>query len=775
MHLLPLSVRDFIEPLVPTGSIDASYAFQLQEDTAQQGIRMHARIQKRMASEHPQLCHEVPLFTRFQREGLEVLVRGRIDLLIDNIIEEIKTTTQAPGLLKRLAEDPLHPFAQQARMYAWMHFGTEHPCTCRIRVVSLLDDSESLVEVPFDPEAFGHWVEAQVDSLHRAHLADLARAEVRRGMAKGLTWPFPETRSGQGTLMDEVALALEAGEPLLLQAPTGLGKTAGVLHPALLQALREHQRVFCLTPRNSQHPLAEAYVRRLREQGHPVRSVTLRAKEKVCPQEEVHCRPESCPRADSYFDRLHACGVLEELQALGCADGEALREAADRHTLCPFELSLDAARHADVIIGDYNYALAPGSTLLRFFGNPEAAARNILLLDEAHNLPSRAADWFSPALELEQLLDLRKRRKGLGRGTSAQLTRCIRLLEGHQGPHRVLEVDTEAFLDEEQRIRRLLAKAAAEGQDLPPSHPLVRLLRPWAEFCAVLRERTEAHLITWKPRPGGGTLQITCLEASEHLAERFKAVAGTVLFSATLKPFDYYRRLSGLPEGTRSREIPSPFPAAHRKVLIVPQISTRLRLRERSAPRIAQFLSRVLPLRPGNYIVFFPSFAFLEQTLAQVELPGFEVLSQPRQADQATLRGLLDTLQTRRKVVLLAVQGGSLSEGVDLPGEALIGCVVVGPPIPPFSLEHQQLRAHFQKRYGQGEAYASTYPAMAKAIQAAGRVIRGPQERGLLVFLDDRFLEPDFAAGFPSDWFSSPRELVSSAILADVQGFWEAP
>jgi DNA excision repair protein ERCC-2 len=252
-------------------------------------------------------------------------------------------------------------------------------------------------------------------------------------------------------------------------------------------------------------------------------------------------------------------------------------------------------------------------------------------------------------------------------------------------------------------------------------------------------------------------------------------VASAVLFSGTLKPFAFTRRITGLEDlATDFAEVLSPFPDAHRKVLIVPQLSTLYRLRERSVPRIALFLHRVLPLRHGNYFVFFPSFDLLEQTLPHLDLPGFRILAQPRRASSGQLQELLAALRSERGVVVLAVQGGSLSEGIDCPGEALIGCVVVGPPLPRFDLEREHVRRHFQRVCGHGQQYAYTFPAAAKAVQAAGRVIRTPQDRGLLVFMDGRFLEADYAACFPEGWFrDSPRELVSRSILADIQAFWD--
>lgn len=780
MQRITRSVRDFVLPLEPSGSLDASLSFQLEEDAAVQGIRLHGKIQKRLALEHSDLQSERTVLWTFSRENFECLVRGRIDVLIPGpapILEEIKTTFKPQGLLKALAADPFHPFIQQVRMYAWIHAQTCGTVpTCCLRVVSLLDESETLVEVPFDMEAFSAWVEAQVHGLYAQHLQALARAVERKIIGGQLRFPFDAPRPGQERMLSLVEGAMKEGIRLLVQAPTGLGKTAAVLYPGLQKALEEDLRVFYLTPRNSQHSVAEGFIRRLREAGHPVRSVTLRAKERICPQEEVHCHPDVCPRAKGYYDRLKESNALERLADLGCADSESIRLLADEHSLCPFELSLDASRNADVIIGDYNYALSPSATLMRFFGDEAAQGRNLLLIDEAHNLPSRAAAWFSPSLDLAQLGALKKTWKGkrtvLKASFLRQLERCEKLVGSHAGPNRKLEVDPGPFNGEEQRIRTLLAKAASEGHELAPSHPLVQLFRQWSEFCGVLRELTEAHLLTWTPP---GRLQITCVDASGHLAERFKPLAGTVLFSGTLKPFDYYERLSGLAQ-SRCEEIPSPFPAKHRCLMVVPQISTLYRRRDQETPRVAQFISKVLPLRHGNYLVFFPSFEFLEKTQPYLDLPDFRILVQPRRASAEELNRILMALNEERGLVVLAVQGGSLSEGIDLPGEMLIGCVVVGPPLPPFDLERRLTKDYFDKACGEGEAFTYTYPAMAKAIQAAGRVIRGPEELGLLAFLDDRFLEPAFAQCFPQDWFKhSPHEAVSEEILADVSRFWAQP
>jgi DNA excision repair protein ERCC-2 len=770
-----MAVRAFVAPLEPSGSIDAAQASYQEEDPLALGRLLHGRVQKRLLKDHPGTQAEVPVQALLARPGFSCRVRGRMDALLPGdpeVVEEIKTGFRPAAILQALREDPVHPFALQARMYAWIRWRqTGAPPACRLRIIGLLDEEEVVQELPWDPPAFTRWVEGRLEELHRAFLRAQARAAERRELASRLPFPFPSPRPGQRELSHRVAQALAQGRRLLLQAPTGLGKTAGVLYPALIHALETDRKVFYVTPRNSQHQVAEDCVARL---GEEVRSVTIRAKERVCPQEQVDCRPEVCPRALLYYDRLKDSGILESLAAQGCATPERILRAADEHQLCPFELSLDAARQADVVIGDYNYVFSPNAALARFFGSPEDSARQVVLVDEAHNLPARAADWFSPSLDMDLIRELRKRKlpgpraRGMKAKVNTQARRCLQVLEALEGPHRMLDLDPQPFFGEEHRLGKLLATAAAAGQELPPAHPLVELHRSWSAFCAVLRLRGEEHGISWIPP---GRLQITCADASSHLALTMGAVADAVLFSGTLKPFAFHRRLSGLQDlETDTAEVPSPFPAEHRRILVVPQVSTLYRRREREVPRIAQFLQRVLPLRRGNYFVFFPSFELLEKTLPHLDLPGFRLLAQPRRATGTQLQELMDALRQDRGVVVLAVQGGSLSEGVDLPGEALIGCVVVGPPLPPYDLEREHIRQHFQKTCGSGQQFAYAYPAAAKAIQAAGRVIRTPGDRGLLIFLDGRFLEPDFLACFPQDWRQGPW--VSTSILADVAAFW---
>jgi DNA excision repair protein ERCC-2 len=343
--------------------------------------------------------------------------------------------------------------------------------------------------------------------------------------------------------------------------------------------------------------------------------------------------------------------------------------------------------------------------------------------------------------------------------------------------------DRELFLRLDGEARILFAQYVRSDLAFVKDDPVLRLLRLWDDFGAAVTSTGEAFVAIYERGGGDEVIRIVCLDASAALAETFKDFAKVVAFSATLTPFPYYARLSGFdPEKATTLEVPSPFPGANRKVLVIPQVSTKLRARARHVARIADAVERITAVRPGNYAVFFPSFRFLEDTARHfkaVDAGGPMVLTQRPQATRAEIKAIVDALEARatagEPTLLLAVQGGGLSEGLDFPGDLLVGAVIVGPAIPTVGPAREAMRAYFDKHYGQGDAYAYTVPAMTRVVQAAGRVIRSEKDRGLIVLMDERFIEARFASLMPKGWYKdSVKELVSTKILDDVRTFWQA-
>ena len=589
--------------------------------------------------------------------------------------------------------------------------------------------------------------------------------------------------------MAEIEAGMAAGGPLLLQAPTGLGKTVGVLYPVLKEALGRGQRVVYVTPKNSQHAVAEDAVARFQGTGARVKSLSITAKAKLCFKNEPLCTPDYCEYARDYYAKLQAHGLADILAKKRSLKARLFRELGETFQVCPFELQLEGVREADVVVCDYNYVFAPRSALGRV---RELAIDQVgkpgLVIDEAHNLPARAMDYYSPALSsviLERLREAIRELPARFRGEAEELLDgCLRAVAScrageRPGPVRI-DPPVERFLEQDARLRAFLSRYLDSDVEIRQQDVVLRLCCYWSEFSDALQYAGDPgrpeFFTTFHPHPSGGTVKITCCDAAALLAECYGAYAQVVGFSATLKPFDYYVRLSGLDaEKVRTAEFASPFPAERRKLLIIPQVSTRYRRRAGNYARIADAVGRIAALRRGNYFVFLPSFDFLEQVAALFRPPaGFAVLRQERSMPASAVAAVVEALRGREApTIVFAVQGGSFSEGMDYAGETVIGAFVVGPPLPGYDLEREEMRKYYQRQYGAGFDYAYVIPAMAKAVQAAGRVIRSETDRGLIVLLDSRFVEPAYTRAMPADWFAADAtELVSSSILREVADFW---
>jgi DNA excision repair protein ERCC-2 len=411
------------------------------------------------------------------------------------------------------------------------------------------------------------------------------------------------------------------------------------------------------------------------------------------------------------------------------------------------------------------------------------------VIDEAHNLPSRAMDHFSPALSSiafehmrEDLSDLSSRFK---REAEELLDECIEIIMDckPEGVTQGVKVEPSIipFLEHDGKLRTFLSRYLDSNVEIQPKDVVLRLCFYWAQFTEALEfainpDRKE-FFTTFHPHSSGGTLKITCCDASKMLRECYDEYENVVAFSATLKPFEFYSKLSGLDgEDLSTAEFQSPFSKENRKVVIIPQVSTKYSERERNYGKVAEAVRRITEVRLGNYFVFFPSFEFLERTLDLFIPPqGFTMRRQERNMRTSEIEEIIEHLKSQSEAtIVFAVQGGVFSEGVDYPGDTIIGAFVVGPPLPSFNLEREEMRKYYDEYYGAGFDYAYSYPAMAKAIQAAGRVIRSETDRGIIVLMDNRFIQPSYARSMPNDWYhKSPQELVvSSSLLKEIDAFW---
>ena len=791
LKLIPVAIRDFALPVPRTGSIEVHSGF---ERAAVEGQEIHIRVQRKRIRADQSYEAEIAISRLFEREGYRFRIDGRMDGIFRNDpirIEEIKTGFNIRDIARRLLDHSLdHPYCLQLATYGYF-FWLEHKIVplLSFHLVSIHTRESLDIEQTLNLPAYEAWLDLRLDELAKEAKRSEKRALRRKKVATGFSFPYEIPRFGQIELMQTVEQGMKINRSMLIQAPAGLGKTVGVLYPVLKEALTRGQRVVYVTPKNSQHLVAEDAVGRCQDRGSKIKSLTITAKNKICFQNEPLCDPQFCEYAKDYYAKITEHGILEILSKKRKLKARTFRDLGEKYRICPFELQFDGAEEADIVICDYNYVFAPRSVFGRMaMINIDQTGKPNLVIDEAHNLPSRAMDYYSlsiSSLALEQMRgDIRTVSSSFRAEAEELLGSCIQVVAScgheHSIKPRKITPPIDSFLGQDSNLRAFLARYLDSHIELQPRDVIMRLCFYWSAFTEALEyvagPDTDEFFATFHPHASGGIVKITCCDASAMLEDCYDEYEQVVGFSATLKPFDYYARLSGLdPETVKTAEFQSPFPKKHRKLLIIPQISTKYSGREGSYSKIADAIERITALRQGNYFAFFPSFEFLERVLALFQPPnGFTVFKQERDMKTAQVEAILEQLREKSTPkILFGVQGGMFSEGVDYPGEMAIAAFVIGPPLPNFDLEREQMREYYQKRYNSGFDYAYVIPAMAKAIQAAGRVIRSEKDRGLIVLMDSRFVQPGYSRTMPGDWFESDvSELVSKSILTEITNFW---
>ncbi len=726
----------------------------------QEGARGHRMIQAQYPEGHES---EVALSLPVRAGELELTLYGRADgLWLEEdtvVIEEIKTTL-CPTEQLNGEEYPAH--WAQAELYAAMYCALHPECPGAKVVLTYVNLSGGMARFTRTLEAarLAGRMEEYLAPLGRWLSALYAHAQERLPTLKALAFPFPRFRAGQREMAANAYVALRDKKCLLCQAPTGIGKTAAALFPAL-RAMGEGivDRVFYLTARTTGALSARDALRRMRETGLRVRSVQLTAKEKCCPTEGMDC--DNCPRARGYFDRRRA--ALYESLFTDAWDPERIASLALAHQLCPFELSLDLSETADVVICDYNYLFDPRARLQRFFtGRSEAA----VLLDEAHNLPARAQDMLSAVLSMQELEETR---------------RAVGREEGHKHPlwraFAPLVAALRAYGEDNGKASRCreerpdaLCEAASEW--LAAASEWLGISAPWQDalretcfsmmdFCAAAARYDGHYRALVEPTVHRGTVTLFCADPSAHIRETLSRVRGAVLFSATLSPMDFYRDLLGLSlqEGDALLDLPSPFPPENLTVRRV-NLPMRYRQREESIEPLARELARAVTLAKGNYIACFPSYAYMRDVFDALEpLAGGGRFRLHMQAPGMTEFARLDFLSQFREapeesLLALIVMGGVFAEGIDLPGDLLTGAFIVGTGVPQLSFKNDALASVYEQRFGPGMGYryAYLYPGVTRVLQAAGRVIRTETDRGLVELIDSRWFDREHRALLPPHW-----------------------
>ncbi len=751
------------------------------------GQAIHGRYQEQALAGDPSYRREVVLTLAFDHRGWAVTLSGRADGLRregeELVVEEIKSVRREGGL----AASARSLYAQQAALYAWMLHRLHHqPVRAELVLIEIGGQSAAREEVELDPAAVERDVRRRLNEILRAHERDEAERAARRGAGARLVFPYRALRPGQGAIVERIERALAAGEHLLVEAPTGIGKTVAALYPALRHALENDRRVFVLTAKTLQQEMATAVLELLNRED-AFHGLRLRAKAKMCANGEVLCHEEYCAFARDYYAKVATTQIVPRL----LADASTLLpdrvfEVARECEVCPFEVSLELARESQVVVCDYNYVFDPYVALSEF-GAGADLADVVLVIDEIHNLVDRGRGYYSPRLSARQARAAAEATTGgepIHRRVAAACRRLAALVEESveagmvdagaakraveaRLPEEALtalraEFD-ESFVDLLEH-RRQTASFQAEDPFVDLYFDLLRFLNGLllaASHPPAFAQYVEA---TGEDR----ALAILCLDPSRFLGALLNRTHATIGLSATLSPIEFYRDLLGFDaERLGHLQVASPFPAENRRLVIDATVATTWRERPDNygpiAARLAAFAERVR----GNCLVLFPSYEFLDQVGKRLGATGKRLLVQARQSSDRDREAILDLLRRSPlagDALLLAVAGGVFAEGVDYPGDMLRAVAVVGPCLPALTLERELLQRYYDEVYQRGFEYAFVVPGMTRVVQAAGRLIRSADDSGIVALLDRRFLATPYRWFLPPDWTQGgePEDLIGS-------------
>ena len=782
MPHITISVRNLVEFVLRSGDLGGG-GFFTTRDRALEGTRGHRRIQKLRP---PEYQAEVPVSHRLELDGVTLDIIGRVDgIMTDDegvLIEEIKTVTRE--FESDPPDNPVH--WAQAKTYAWIIATQQGLDTIDIRLTYARLDPWHVREDrrSFTRDDLTGFIDGIVDRYLRWAQPYHEWSEHRDASISSLTFPFPEYRHGQRRLAVAAYRTIEAGCRLFVQAPTGIGKTISVLFPTVKAMAEGHvEKIFYLTAKTVVRTVAEKAVDDLRGNGLAIKSVTLTARDKICfnPHNLTSCDPEQCEFAIGYFDRVNDA-VTDTFQC-HAMPRQVIEEYAGKHTVCPFELSLDMALWADVIICDYNYVFDPRVYLRRFF--QDQTGRYAFLIDEAHNLVDRAREMFSAELYKQEVLDLRR----------------------HIKPHhpvlaRRLSAINTYFVSLRKRCESEDAKGVWVEHDLPEDLlPLMRKFVDTAEeilarniqfpyreelleyyFQAVAFQRIadlfDDHYITYAERHGKDVyLRLFCLDPSKLIHEALQRAAAAIFYSATLTPLTYFRNILGGEEDDPLLSLDSPFPADHFRLIVADHISTTYKKRDQTYDDVAEAIASAVLSRRGNYMIYFPSYRYMAEVCGRFQTthPDVPILVQTSGMSETGREAFLTAFDGERSETLVgfAVMGGIFGEGIDLVGERLVGAVIVGVGLPQVCLERELIRDYFNGQETDGFAYAYMFPGMNRVLQAAGRVIRTPEDRGVVLLIDQRFGHSRYRRLLPPWWAPVLSMRHPDRIRSAVETFWE--
>lgn len=785
MQELHISVRNLVEFIFRAGDIDNRAGKLASAEAMMEGSRIHRKIQKSMDTSYQA---EVPLKIEWKANDYVLVVEGRADGIAygkfqpdlpaatESVLqpemefaaeippeEEISFIDEIKGVYRNVAamEQPVYVHKAQAMCYAYIYAKQNRLERIGVQMTYCNLDTEEIryFREIFDYETLTVWFGHLIEDYRKWADWQIAWKKQRQESIHGLEFPFPY-REGQKKLVADVYRTILRGKNLFIEAPTGVGKTISTIFPAV-KAVGEGlaDRIFYLTAKTITATVAKETFALLEEQGYRAKVIQITAKEKLCLCEEMDCNPVNCPYAKGHFDRVNDA-VFDLLQKSNLFTREEVLAQAKEYQVCPFEMSLDVATWADNIVCDYNYVFDPNVYLKRFF-QEGIKGDYLFLVDEAHNLVDRSREMYSADLYKEDVLAVKRIMKAHSRTICRILDKCNKaMLEMKRECEHYQILDSVGTLTFHlMRLASQMDEFLEKPREFPEKKTVLDFYFALRNFLNIY-DRVDDHYVIYSQMTEEGKFRIRlfCVDPSVNLQKCIDKSNSTIFFSATLLPIGYYKRLLSTAEDNYAIYAQSTFAQTQRLLAFGRDVSTKYTRRNREEyEKIADYISTVTEAQQGNYMVFFPSYRLMQdvyEVFAGKAADSCEILMQHSNMKEHEREAFLEEFEKERQGTLVAfcVMGGIFGEGIDLKNDRLIGAIIVGTGLPQVSDEREILKNYYDERGLSGFDYAFRYPGMNKVLQAAGRVIRTSEDRGVILLLDERFLQREYGALFPREW-----------------------
>lgn len=748
--LIQISAGELADFCFPEGSLGVMPTVERMFE----GTAAHRKLQN-LYKENESIKYEkeVPLEHFKEFKNFTLKIQGRADgIFFDKAnwyIHEIKSTYCTSDAVKA----PLKK-AHKAQMmiyaciYALKHDLKE--IKGRLSYFCLSDNSIVDFEYSFETDALSAVINEMLDDYALLISKCIESQNILKETAAKIEFPFKNYRIGQKEGAKQIYSALVKNKNLFLQAPTGTGKTVMALFPAVKYLKDEDARIFCLSAKNQTMTVTQQALDLMRKKGLKIKSCIISAKSKCCPMEKQDCMPENCPYSLDYYKKLH--DALPYLLDEDNYDSLTILKFAEKYKICPYELSLELSLFSNVIICDYNYLFDPVVYLKRYF---DVDGKYIFLIDETHNLIERGRDMYSFTLEQKSLREIKKlfsTEHPLYKSFGKILTQLNKVIKQY-AQNQELKLDdlknlTFAILNNSEAVNKI-----SQYSPVPSEASLYQkeLLR----FNTILEYFDESNFRLFATK---NSLNLVCIDASNLLEATIKKGASTILYSATLTPYEFYKN-SILPESEAfgfSTEYP--FSPDNLKVFADYSVDTRYVNREKYYSIIAKKLDKYFNKTKGNVLIYFPSYKFMNEVSAFMETP---CILQPNESHQAERQAFLDNFMENSNICALAVMGSHFSEGIDI--KNLDGIIIVGVALPQYNETRNHIQQHFEQKYKKGFEYAYVYPGINKVCQASGRLIRNETDKGFIILMDSRFKR--YKNLLPSHWHI--KEIKDDSLLSE--------